>query len=413
MKLLRKPQRLALIGVLLLIQAFGGVLAGSPDAAPHPLPLPDLLFYGTTARQGELLESGTVKAVLARGAVVSAAIGPVSGTDYTYALAVPLSMYDPGETLFALDSAQVGEQIRFLIDDAPAVFKDQNGITVDAFTVPADAQGQTYVVNLALVGPGSFPLGDVNANGVRDAADAMRVLQYDVGLIGGDQSFPPAPGKIYLPLCDIVQDGQCNASDALRILQCDVGMPGVDCPANPGTLAAEASQPAAGAEIVFRAAAEAGPADDRVTVRVSADDPAGLLGAATLEVRYDPAQLAAESCQANPDGVLAGAACNAEYGPGVVRLNAVTTAGAGGEVALAEITFRGLAPGELRDPEAVAHALTLTADRVVLALGVAPVNDLVPLLQGKVPALYTIGDAEKPAKIHDAIAAGYDLGARL
>jgi len=55
----------------------------------------------------------------------------------------------------------------------------------------------------------------------------------------------------------------------------------------------------------------------------------------------------------------------------------------------------------------------LPADRVVLALGVVPVNDLMPQLAGKVPALYTIGDASRPAKIHDAIAAGFDLAARL
>ena len=55
----------------------------------------------------------------------------------------------------------------------------------------------------------------------------------------------------------------------------------------------------------------------------------------------------------------------------------------------------------------------LSAELVVLALGVAPVNDLVPQLAGKVKALHTIGDAEKPAKIHDAIAAGYALGASL
>ena len=56
---------------------------------------------------------------------------------------------------------------------------------------------------------------------------------------------------------------------------------------------------------------------------------------------------------------------------------------------------------------------TLPADRVVLALGVAPVNELVSQLTGKVPALYTIGDADKPAKVHDAIAAGYALAATL
>jgi pyruvate/2-oxoglutarate dehydrogenase complex dihydrolipoamide dehydrogenase (E3) component len=57
--------------------------------------------------------------------------------------------------------------------------------------------------------------------------------------------------------------------------------------------------------------------------------------------------------------------------------------------------------------------MNLPTERVVLALGVVSDNDLVPQLTGKVRALYTIGDAEKPARIHDAIAAGYAIGATL
>jgi NADPH-dependent 2,4-dienoyl-CoA reductase/sulfur reductase-like enzyme len=55
----------------------------------------------------------------------------------------------------------------------------------------------------------------------------------------------------------------------------------------------------------------------------------------------------------------------------------------------------------------------LSADRVVLAVGVIPDNDLVSQLTGRVRALYTIGDAEKPGRIHDATAAGYALAATL
>jgi 2,4-dienoyl-CoA reductase-like NADH-dependent reductase (Old Yellow Enzyme family)/thioredoxin reductase len=55
----------------------------------------------------------------------------------------------------------------------------------------------------------------------------------------------------------------------------------------------------------------------------------------------------------------------------------------------------------------------LSADRVVLAVGVVPDDDLVPQLTGKVRVLYTIGDAQKPARIHDAVAAAYALAATL
>ena len=45
----------------------------------------------------------------------------------------------------------------------------------------------------------------------------------------------------------------------------------------------------------------------------------------------------------------------------------------------------------------------LQMDVAVLALGVEPVNDLAAALAGKVKELYVIGDAKKPAKIHDAV----------
>lgn len=55
----------------------------------------------------------------------------------------------------------------------------------------------------------------------------------------------------------------------------------------------------------------------------------------------------------------------------------------------------------------------LPADLVVLASGVVPDNELAAQLTGKVQALYTIGDAGKPARIRDAVAAGYALASTL
>jgi pyruvate/2-oxoglutarate dehydrogenase complex dihydrolipoamide dehydrogenase (E3) component len=51
----------------------------------------------------------------------------------------------------------------------------------------------------------------------------------------------------------------------------------------------------------------------------------------------------------------------------------------------------------------------LQMDVAVLALGVEPVNELVAALSGKVKELYVIGDAKKPAKIHDAVADAFVL----
>ena len=361
MKLL-SSKRLIIIAVSLVVLASAAALAAIPPDTP--LPLPDVIFYGTTTRNGELVTEGTVKVMLPRGDVISAPIGEIAGTDYTYALAVPLSMYDPDNDIYEAGSARTGEAISFYIDAMPALFQDDNGITASEFVIPEDAVGETYIVDLVITGPSGYPLGDVNASGRRDSADALLVLKYDIGLMDGDENFPPAPGKIYLPLCDIIEDGQCNSSDALRILQCDVGMPGVDCPDdNPVAQALGLLAPMDDATLVLRTEIEGGPEPDTVTIRVIADDPLAELGAASLELRYDAALLAPEACIENPSGLLDAAACNAKFRPDAVRFNAISTtgAGAGDGTVLAEITFRVL------DPAAIEHldgALTLAPDGV-------------------------------------------------
>jgi len=55
----------------------------------------------------------------------------------------------------------------------------------------------------------------------------------------------------------------------------------------------------------------------------------------------------------------------------------------------------------------------LQMDIAVLALGVEPVNTLTLELEGKVNELYTIGDAKKPGKIHDAVSEAFVLGYTL
>jgi 2,4-dienoyl-CoA reductase-like NADH-dependent reductase (Old Yellow Enzyme family)/thioredoxin reductase len=52
-------------------------------------------------------------------------------------------------------------------------------------------------------------------------------------------------------------------------------------------------------------------------------------------------------------------------------------------------------------------------DTIVLALGVAPCNELFGILAGKVPELFSIGDALKIRKALDAIAEGYMTGLRI
>ncbi|MGB9714645.1 MAG: FAD-dependent oxidoreductase [Candidatus Bathyarchaeales archaeon] len=57
------------------------------------------------------------------------------------------------------------------------------------------------------------------------------------------------------------------------------------------------------------------------------------------------------------------------------------------------------------------HALE--TDSVVLAMGAKPNLNLVKALEGKVPELYTIGDADKPGKALKAISDGYQIAIKI
>ncbi|MDQ1300793.1 MAG: large repetitive protein, partial [Chloroflexota bacterium] len=342
----------------------------STSASASPLPLPDALFYGVVTANDEPLEAGTVKAILPRGAVVNVDVTPIRGTDYTYALNVPLSQYDPDLGVYADDSARPGETIRFLINDTPATFRNASGATTDQFVIPANGMGQANWLDLALVGPSSYPVGDVNTDGARNSADALLILKYDVGLLSGDANFPPAPGKIYLPLCDIVQNGKCNSGDALRVLQCDVQMPGVSCPNQPTVAVTAVRQqsrdPLAPA---FRVEISRTAASDRVVVRVRGGDSRARLAATALDVGFATDRLTLESCTPAATG-LDGGYCNATFGQGLARLVVVAVAGIAGDQPLAELTFRLPVGVRFSDAE-LGAAFNLTAHGVYDGAGKA------------------------------------------
>ena len=67
--------------------------------------------------------------------------------------------------------------------------------------------------------------------------------------------------------------------------------------------------------------------------------PSPGLGAATVQILYDPAVVTPTACDADPANVLDSALCNTGAGPGQVSLTAVSTAGRTGDTVLAEITF--------------------------------------------------------------------------
>ncbi len=324
------------------------VQPAAPALAPNPMPQPDVLFYGVALRDGTPLASGTLTAILPRLGTVTTDIGPIAGTRYNYVLSVPLSSYDTSDTNYAVESARVGETVRFTINGVPALLYDATGINYQAY--PLAAAGTPYGVTVDVSGPGSYPIGDVNVSGRRDSADALLVLKYDVGLAQGVTAWPPGPGTVYLPLCDVTEDGRCNSSDALRILMCDVGLascPPVTAAAIADGAALEAANPAH-----FTVEQEVDAAAGEVLCRVRAASPYTPLAAASLDLAYDPTRLAVVSCAENPTGRLDLAVCNPAYAEGTIRYTGITTGGIVEATTLLELRLRALDPAVL---EQLAH----------------------------------------------------------
>jgi hypothetical protein len=328
------------------------------------LPLPDAIFYGTVSRDGEDVESGVVKVRLPDGTRLSAEIGEITGTDYSWQLAVPLRMYVGGVGPFEDGTARRGETLQFFVGDELALFEFPAGSTTSDFAIPTDANGETYVLDLEVRQPDGYPLGDVNLSGRRDSADGLLVLRYDIGLMAGTTDFPPGPGRIYLPLCDITGDGQCNSSDALRILQCDAMIGGVSCPNDQFLMQlGERATPSQSANLALITELIGGERSGEVTIRIAARDTRGVVGALTAELYYDARVFEIAECVADPEerldlalcggaAELAGeagrAATDAMDAPGLLRLSAVAAEGFGDdEVTLAEVTLRAVDPAAL------------------------------------------------------------------
>jgi hypothetical protein len=347
--------------IRLFVAVVGGVLIAlflltvgvSAQAAPPPLPLPDVTLYGRVTRAGETLSSGTVKAILPDGVAVTASIKPITGTEFSYKLVVPLYMSGTHTLARTPGGILTGDVIRLLVNDQPAFYQDgvtqltMSQLAIMSAGAASTAAGRSYELNLSLAGPDSYPIGDVNANGLRNAADAMLALKYDIGMIHGVTNFPPGPNTVYLPLCDIVANGQCDSGDALRILQCDVGTPGVTCPTDrfPGWLRV-AQAPMAGAMTRFEVAAIDGDDPTNVEVQVLLASGAAQFGAASLELHYDSALFAPVTCSENPGEALDMVVCNPTFAPGSVRFSAIAATGAADGAGLVTVRFQRIGAGE-------------------------------------------------------------------
>jgi hypothetical protein len=146
--------------------------------------------------------------------------------------------------------------------------------------------------------------------------------------------------------------------DALFILQCEVGIPNPFCPA-PGVAAPfrQGWQPdVIGPLQTVTLNIGSGDVDPggSLTVPLTTDLGGETLGAATVEIQYDPAVLDATACTADPGGVLDYALCNIDLATDKVGFTSISAAGVTGSPLLVEITFEAVGnPGD-------SSSLTLT-----------------------------------------------------
>jgi hypothetical protein len=239
---------------------------------------------------------------------------------------------------------------------------------------PIDAlNGSTITVNAE-----TGATGDVSCDSKTDPHDALFILQYDVGLRAEAQSCPAPENTLLLAACDVNQNGACEVLDALWLLQCDVGLNNNFCPAeaqlssNPVTIGEESA--------TLTLTEPVNTNNDTLQITLHAQLHDHTLGAATIELHYDPAQVTITGCTADPDGHFNLALCNPTYGEGVARLSLVSSAGVTGEAALLQLDYT--TTGQDSTTPFTAHALTFAGPSgAAIPLSGAEEAIFLPLIQ--------------------------------
>ncbi|MCB0062159.1 MAG: hypothetical protein KDE19_08595, partial [Caldilineaceae bacterium] len=198
--------------------------------------------------------------------------------------------------------------------------------------------------------------GDVNCSNARDLWDATSILHYTVGNYGAGTQCPPAAGMIYAPVCDVTQDSNCNADDALLVAQCSAAMENALCPTPVTVIAAgQPSAPTTTTSAVQLSFGAAEPGDDgTLVVPLLAEVRSPTLGAISVEIGYNPTQLALQGCGLNPTRSFDLAVCNPAYQPvgtahPVARLSLISTTGISGTVQVARLVVQPLEGGQAAD----------------------------------------------------------------
>ena len=188
-------------------------------------------------------------------------------------------------------------------------------------------------------------LGDVSCDGQINIIDAMFVFQYDVelreGVIGCSLADPTT--MMNLDVCDVNIDGQCNSTDGLFIMQCVDGFNvHAFCPNGQTLLQSQHNQnlnqvtKETLTTLHITADIQNSAAGTTATIPITTSVTDGLLGATTVEVRYDPSVLSLNDCNTNPNRDFNTVTCNETFendgtNPDVVRFSAVSAVGVSGE----------------------------------------------------------------------------------
>lgn len=211
-------------------------------------------------------------------------------------------------------------------------------------TVFADSDGNAISV---MVEDGSVAIGqaigDVSCDNLINVLDGLYILQYDVGTRSVANSCPLPSGTLLLDNCDVNNDNTCNSVDALFVLQCDVDISNTFCPARFPAPSRANNQPndAAGGAIIEVGGYNVSPSST-VNVPVSVNLGNNQLGAATIQVRFDPTIVQVTACQV-ADSLVG--ECHADNENGQISFNALSLSGVTGTITLAEITWQGTEVG--------------------------------------------------------------------
>lgn len=190
--------------------------------------------------------------------------------------------------------------------------------------------------------------GDADCGQGVGIGDALAILRYSVALLGATNRCSPGQTNVINTLaCDVNQDQNCTVADALWIAQCTADIRNAFCPGQLTTEQVVAIAATTYPTITFGQIQQ--DADNTLVVPILAQIPAERLGAATIDVQYDPTQFQLLACQSTVELFM----CNEQFAPSnngsaTARFSLLASTGLAGDVPLAQLRFQAI--GDQQQP---------------------------------------------------------------